>query len=96
MSQKVSYDSVTIDAATRTAITAIVDCDDVTLSNLDTTNDCTLYDAATGGGSRTLAAGDSRAYRRRSSVGGHWRVGDTIIWATAAAGPGPIQVEYLL
>ena len=92
----IRFDSVTIDAVTRTAIRALVDCHVVTLTNADLVNDCTLYDAETGGGSRPLAAGQSVTYRRRTTDGGQWGTRDVMVWAIADAGTGPIRLEYLL
>ena len=96
MPQLIRYDSVTIDAVSRTPLTAIVDCSVIRIINGDTVNACTLYDASTGGGSLPLPAGADVTYRRSPNRGGHWGFGETILWAQADAGTGPIRVEYLI
>ena len=92
-SQVINFRSVTIDSVTRTAITVPVECAEVVIHNEDTTNDCTLYDAATGGASRVLPAGAERTFRGGGSRPVVWRPEDVVVWATAAAGTGPIRVE---
>ena len=92
----VNFTSVTIDSVSRTAIPAPVDCTVVTVRNADLTNDATLYGAEAGGASVTLAAGQSRTFRPQ--VGSRqvsWRTDDTVVWAQAVAGTGPIEVECL-
>ena len=92
----VHFDSVTIDSVSRTPILADFECTVVTVRNADIVNDATLYDAASGGSGITLAAGQSRAFRPQ--VGSRqvsWRAGDTVVWAQAASGTGPIEVELL-
>jgi hypothetical protein len=95
-SQLIRFESVTIDASTRTPIRATVDCQILELHNADLVNDCTLYDAETGGGSWPVQAGTKEAFERHPSYGGQWRNGDIVVWATAAAGTGPIRVKQLL
>lgn len=95
MSQLIRYSSITIDPATRTALTVPVDCNAVNIWNRDVVNDATLYDAASGGNSRPLAAGTSVSYRRQAMRGDQWHAGETIVWAQSAAGTGPILVECL-
>ena len=92
----VNFASVTIDSVSRTAIPAQVDCSVVTVRNADTTNDATLYGAATGGTGVTLGAGQSRTFRPQAgSRQLSWRADETVVWAQAAAGTGPIEVECL-
>ena len=92
----VRFDSVTIDAVSRTPILADFECSVVTLRNADLVNDATLYDAASGGSSLTLSAGQSRSFNPSSGIRQvSWRAGDTIVWAQASAGTGPIEVELL-
>jgi hypothetical protein len=95
-SKKLRFHSFTIDAATRTPITADVGCNAVALRNLDTTNACTMFDADTGGGSKTLPAGSEQVFRRQANVGSYWEPGEIILWVTAVSGTGPIVVEYLM
>lgn len=91
----VNFASVTIDSAGRTAIPAQVDCTVVQVRNTDLTNDATIYDAATGGTGVTLAAGSSRTFRPQPGRAVTWHANDTVVWAQAAAGTGPIEVECL-
>ena len=97
MSQKVRFTSVTIDAATFTPIPVSYDCQAVELHNTDTTNDCSLYDNADGTGTAwVLQAGNKERLERPLQYGGQWRNRDTVVWAQAASGTGPIRVKHLL
>ena len=90
------FSSVTIDAASRTPITAPADCRAIVLRNADLTNDCTIYDADSGGSSITLSSGAERRFGVESRTGRYFASGDVVVWATAAAGTGPITVEAVL
>jgi hypothetical protein len=55
-----------------------------------------MFDADTGGGSKTLPAGSEAVFRRQANVGSYWEPGEIILWVTAVSGTGPIVVEYLM
>ena len=90
------FSSVTIDAASRTPIPASVACRAVVLRNADLTNDCTIYDADSGGSGITLSAGAERRFGVESRTGAYFAADDVVVWATAASGTGPITVEHVL
>ena len=87
-SEYVRYASFTIDSATRTAITVPRGCRKVIVTNEDTTNDATIYDASTGGNSRPLRAGQSIDMPAVSVADA------TVCWIQSASGTGPIRAEY--
>jgi hypothetical protein len=88
--------STTIDAASRTPITVPHACRAVVLRNADLTNNCTIYDADIGGTGITLAAGAERRFGVADSKGSCYDQDAVVVWATADAGTGPIEVECIL
>jgi len=101
VTQRLQFKSFTIDSVSRTAITVPVACHAVALRNDDLANDCTLYDAATSGNSKTLRSGAEEnvvgiptasapypSYRFAS--------GDTVCWIQADAGTGPITGTFIV
>ena len=85
-----NWPTTAIDTVTRTPITLAVDCRSVLLRNDDTDNDVLIYDQNTGGNEKRLPAGGEYEFPQLS----FYRSGDTICWATAVAGTGPLRVEH--
>src|SRR6185295_18683262 len=102
---RVQYDNVAIAPSTRTAIVAAVNCTGVVLEQTDLDNNVLVWDAASGGNFKTLAAGTAYAIKpgegpvqdvgRAHRMPG-FRAGETICWIEAIGGTGPIAVEYLI
>jgi len=90
------FQTTTIDAASRTPITVPVSCRAAVLRNADLTNDCTIYDADVGGTGITLAAGAERRFGVPHRAGIWFYANDVVVWAQAAAGTGPIEMEVVL
>lgn len=102
MAQRVQFKSVTVDAVSRTAITAPVACSEVSIKNTDTTNDATMYDASSGGNSKALRAGQSERFGGGTEPGRRpwptyrWASGETVCWVQADAGTGPIVLTVVV
>lgn len=90
------FESFTIDAVSRTPITAQVACHAVVIRNADLVNDCTIYHADSGGSGVTLSAGAERRFEVPSRVGSYFQAAEVVVWAQADAGTGPIHAECVL
>lgn len=92
-SARVRFKSFTIDSVSRTAITVLLACKSIILRNSGSA-DVTLYDADTGGESQRLPGGAEHVLPSERSTA--YAEGETVIWAQADSGTGPITVEYRL
>ena len=100
MAQRIRFQSFVIDAVTRTPITVPAVCHSVIVVNQDRVNDCTLYDANAGGDGLLLPAGGQQPFNVLPHAPTHawpgFETTDTVVWATAIAGTGPLLAIYVV
>lgn len=90
-SNRVNYNSFTLNAVTRTPITLAALCSRVVLYNTDLTNGATLYTDDIGGTGKTLPAGGQAQFSWPSPIGD---ASEVLLWGLADAGTPAITVEY--